>query len=229
MNPQVEDFRKALDQYEKLIGEWERINFYSPTFNPYETPPFAAEPGDDELKSVSGHRTRDIKNRGDIRDLLPRMATTAGTIKALADKVHLRLECKAEYDSLLNFLDPSRNPPSVDVAKQQIKHARRLLHYLGDDAKPAEESKPIDVDDDATLSPKNLAVKWGISHKLGALQSRLKRFRESNPAGNGTLWIEITDAAPRDAKFWFRVRYVRPIMDALKTTSERRARKLLTR
>jgi hypothetical protein len=91
------------------------------------------------------------------------------------------------------------------------------------------DAKAVDVDDDATLSPKNLADKWGIPDKLNSLQSRLRRFRESNPAGNGTIWIEITDAKPREAKFWFRVRHVRPILDALKTTSERRAKIILPR
>jgi hypothetical protein len=88
---------------------------------------------------------------------------------------------------------------------------------------------PLAVEEDAVLSPRNLAEKWGILPLLGALQSRLKRFRESNPSGNGTHWIEINDAKPREAKFWFRVRYVRPILDTLKATSERPAKNLLPR
>lgn len=88
-------------------------------------------------------------------------------------------------------------------------------------------AKPVDIDDDATLSPKKLAEKWSILPLFGRLQSRLKRWRQENPAGNGTAWIEVADAKPREAKYLFRVGSVRHILDDLKTTGERRAKIIL--
>jgi hypothetical protein len=119
---------------------------------------------------------------------------------------------------------------TIEFLETQPSPASAISGSNGELPAPA---KPIDpaneVDDDSVLSPKQLAERWGILSKIGALQSRLKRWREQTPDGNGTIWVEVADPKPRDPRYLYRVGPIRSMLDNLKTTSERRAKRTLLR
>jgi hypothetical protein len=81
------------------------------------------------------------------------------------------------------------------------------------------------LDDDSMLSPREMAEKWGVLSRIVAVQSALKRWREQNPNGSGTIWAGINDPKPRQPKYFYRVGPARPVMDRIKngqpTTSEK--------
>jgi hypothetical protein len=76
-----------------------------------------------------------------------------------------------------------------------------------------------DVNDDSHLSAAKLAELFGVDG--GRLRSRLNRWRGKNDGG----WIENSDRHPREAKYVYRVGAVRPILDRLKATTKRPAKK----
>jgi hypothetical protein len=92
----------------------------------------------------------------------------------------------------------------------------------GSERAETETPKPA-IDDDARLGPGKLAELFGVGS--GALQKRLERWRADNPNESGKGWIEVPDRKPREPQYLYRVGSVRPIIDAMKASSERRAKK----
>jgi hypothetical protein len=72
------------------------------------------------------------------------------------------------------------------------------------------------VDDLAMLSPAQLAERFGIPEKTQALKKRLERLRKTNQ----NCFTEIADRGPKDPQFLYRVRDVRPVIEALKASRE---------
>jgi hypothetical protein len=92
----------------------------------------------------------------------------------------------------------------------------------GGERAETETPKPA-IDDDALLGPGKLAELFGVG--LGALEKRLERWRAKNKNEIGKGWIENSDRKPREPQYLYRVGSVRLIIDAMKASSERRAKK----
>lgn len=78
----------------------------------------------------------------------------------------------------------------------------------------ADEVAPPDVADDSYLSPNKLAQVFGVP--ADALRCRLNRWRAKNHGD----WMENPDRRPREPKYLYKVGAARPIIQALKATSE---------
>jgi hypothetical protein len=80
--------------------------------------------------------------------------------------------------------------------------------------------QPEGLDDNAWYTYDRLAVAFGVGKD--ALRKRLDRYRKSN-LGDG--WKEQTDRRPREPKYHYRLRTVRGIIEELRASSERPAKK----
>jgi hypothetical protein len=114
--------------------------------------------------------------------------------------------------------------------KEDLEHASRMKGEMTPIPSPVgllgrlpvaglKSGEPSSVDDDTHLPPRKLAELFGVPQ--GALESRLKRWRET--AGSG--WIENPDRTSRAAKYIYRFGSIRPILTAMKSTGERRTKK----
>ncbi len=75
------------------------------------------------------------------------------------------------------------------------------------------------IPDEATLEPKRIAELFGVPCE--ALRKRLVRLRERDHG----CFIENPEAGSRDAKYLYKVGSIRPIIEAMKTSSIRPARR----
>jgi hypothetical protein len=76
---------------------------------------------------------------------------------------------------------------------------------------------------DAMMGPGCLAAKYGVPQP--ALEKRLERWRNAHPQESGKGWIEAPDRGPRQPKYLYRVSAVLPIIEDLKASGGRRAKK----
>lgn len=75
------------------------------------------------------------------------------------------------------------------------------------------------ITDESYLSPARLAESFGTP--ADALRKRLDRWRLMNDKG----WKEVSNPGPREPRYLYRVGSIRPIIQELKASSERPARK----
>jgi hypothetical protein len=85
---------------------------------------------------------------------------------------------------------------------------------------PATDTSPVEVNanppSDAFLSPKQLADLFHVPQE--PLESRLKRWREKNAAGDG--WIEHDKPTRNEPRFMYRVRSVQDVISSLKSATD---------
>jgi hypothetical protein len=75
------------------------------------------------------------------------------------------------------------------------------------------------LDEHAWYRYNRLAEAFGVSK--GALRKRLDRFREKNMNG----WKENEDRRPREPRYFYQLKYVRGIIEDLRASSERPAKR----
>jgi hypothetical protein len=94
-------------------------------------------------------------------------------------------------------------------------------------ADPPAAARPSDGDGrwsaDTMVCPSDLAARFGVPQ--AALEARLRRWREAHPEEAGRGWIEANDRAPRQARYLYSAPAVRPVIDALRASGERRPKK----
>jgi transposase-like protein len=85
---------------------------------------------------------------------------------------------------------------------------------------PAPRTSPdAALDEHAWYRYDRLAQAFGVSK--GALRKRLDRFREKNLNG----WKENEDRRPREPRYFYQLKYVRPVLQDLRASSERPAKR----
>lgn len=96
----------------------------------------------------------------------------------------------------------------TELARRRMNPAAGVQHAPpGDGGAKPEASIP----DDAMMSPRALAVEFGIPGKADALRSRLNRWRKKSHNG----WVENTERSGDEPQFTYRVSAVRHIIEAL--------------
>jgi hypothetical protein len=136
----------------------------------------------------------------------------------------LAVHYKIDDAPMVNLIDAvKQSPPSkqtMDAALLAILEVRNAM--ASDVGEPRGGSSPVELDDDAALSPAGIAKKFDLP--IGALRSRLKRFRQEHPDGGGKLWIENSEAKSREPKYLHFLRPIQSIIESIKSTSTRPAK-----
>ena len=131
-----------------------------------------------------------------------------------------------------------REPAIIQLTTPHIENLERFVEEFekkyapNTDAPPAtptasgavrddEANATLDAHATGVLSPSEMADRFGVP--LGALQKRLERWREKNPFHDG--FIENEGRKPREAQYLYKPDAVKHIIDKLKTSSERPAKK----
>jgi hypothetical protein len=120
------EFLAALAEHKKLIDELRRINYYSPVFDYYATPPFAPDPGDDELKTASGNIRRSWANQKAMSKSTQRLSTLAKGVNALFYRLDLSATTK-ESDALSAIADAAG---SDSITRNAIEAAETLANRM---------------------------------------------------------------------------------------------------
>ena len=137
------------------------------------------------------------------------------------------LRLQGEVQAGIVDADPELAPKvePTFIPEGPLSLAWRILHSIesqgaarDDGGKAGEPGEAID--DDSHLSPVKLAKIFRVDAE--PLRKRLGRWRRPN---NYNGWIENQDRKPNEAKYLYRVGAVRHIIDNLKTSSERPAKK----
>lgn len=120
---------------------------------------------------------------------------------------------------MLTAPDKARAVGLGHVHCDRVDELRRGADLLGLQLGENHETLTAVDGDKARLTSTELAKRFGLLHRLGALRKRLARWRKQNGKG----WVENPDATSREAKYLYEVTTVRPVIDALKSSPARPA------
>ena len=80
---------------------------------------------------------------------------------------------------------------------------------------------------DEWLLVTNIASRYHL--KLETLRGRLRTWQKKNPSSVGKDWAEVNDRGPREGRYFFQLGAVMHIVEALKLSGKRPAKKFSSR
>jgi len=215
-----------------LIGSSHRIRRADPRELREELQERVRQPAEDEYRRRDPLLARQARQREEpLEEALPRLRELLEwhrpALKAEWKQKGRDLKGMLELYDLASSGSPAWSPALDHVLQDLLEMRLRLeqahrsaaarttdAQTAGGDKRAGAGCAPSPVDDNAFLSPAQLAERFKISDRLEALKKRLARLRKTDL----NCFIEVSERGPHDAQFLYRVGTARPIIEDLRTS-----------